>query len=172
MLKRKAGKFLIGNLMVICAVTVAVLFSGNLSAYAEGQAGKMTAKKAGLKVGTYNAEKAFQEHPSQAKLKKATQKAQTELQKARQKGNQQKMQQIQQDYQQTRNQVFQEFEQDVSKHMPEVASNAGVKAVARDVVYTADDVKTKDVTSQLINSFEEYENKKKPSRKKLPAFPK
>ena len=108
---------------------------------------------AGLEVGTWDAQAVFQQHPSQKELNRAQQTAQAEMQAAQQEGDQQKLQQIQQKFEQTRGQVVETFYRDVNSAMPAVAKNADVKIVATEVTYTANDVKTKDITPQLIQSL-------------------
>ncbi len=175
MRRRNAKKIFVGNLIAISVIAMTIVLAGHFNAQAQqvGQSGKKSEGKNDLTVGTYNPDKAFQEHPAYSKLEQATGKAQESMQKAQQEGDQQKMQQIQQEFQQTRNQSIQEFEQDVSQVMPKVAKESGVEAVAEAIVYTAKNVKTKDITPELINSFEKEENKGKQKREReLPAFPK
>lgn len=109
--------------------------------------------EAALQVGTYDVEKVLQSHPAQTELAKAYSAVQEQYQAAQQAGDQQKMQQIQQQYEATRGQVIEQFQQDVNKAMPTVAKDVGTKLVALEVVYQAKEVKTKDITSQLIEAL-------------------
>lgn len=108
-----------------------------------------------LTVGTYDAEKVFQSHPAQTELSSAMQSAQMKMQQAQQTGNQQQMQQIQMEHQQTRGRLLGEFEDDIAAAMPDIAKSTGVNVAAMQVIYTADDVETKDITSQLVAAFDQ-----------------
>lgn len=176
MLKGKAGKFIFGNLMAVGMIAAVILLAGHYSAHAQGQPGNVPPQKDTTKIGTYDKQQAFQNHPAKEKLNNARRQAQTDMQKAQKEGNQQKMQAAQQQYQKKQEKMLQEFEQDISEEVPEIAKESGLDAVAREVVYTAKEVKTKDITSQLVKSFnEEKEEKaktnKRGKRKKMPAFP-
>lgn len=172
MFKGKTGKFIVGNLMAICVFAAAILLAGHYSAQAQGQPVNVPPDKDAFKIGTYDKMQAFQKHPAQAELKKIERQANTDMQKAQKQGDQQKMREAQQQYQQKRQQVLQKFEQDVSEAVPEIAKEAGLEAVALDVVYTKNDVKTKDITPELINSFTEEKGKdKKKGKIEMPPFP-
>lgn len=163
MIQRNRNKFLIGAGAVVGMAVVAVLVAAQLPAQAQVPAQDQPAAQAerarpAVKIGTYDPEKAFQAHPAQKKLMEAVRTAQTQMQQAQQEEDQQKMQQIQQHYEQARQQAVQKFQQDVSEALPDAAKAAGVKVVAMQVVYKADDVKAIDITPRLAKAFAEAEN--------------
>ncbi len=116
----------------------------------EGTSADESGEDIALTVGTYDAETVFQSHPAQSELSSAMQSAQMQMQQAQQTGNQQQMQQIQMEHQQTRGRLIGEFEDDIAEAMPDIAKSTGVNVAAMEVMYTADDVETKDITSDLV----------------------
>lgn len=132
-------------------LTAAVMLIGIISVRAQDQ--RSDKSEAAFQVGVYDLEEAFQAHPAQAELTKALGMTQTRMQAAEQAGDQQKVQQIQQQYEQTRGQIIGKFEEDVADAMPAAAEAAGVKVAVSQVTYTAAGVETRDITSQLIKSF-------------------
>lgn len=108
-------------------------------------------QEATLKVGTYNPEAVFQSHPGHARLMNAVQEAQQQLEGA----DQQTRAQLQQQISQQQAEIVQQFQSDVQEALPEAAEAAGVKVVAVEIAYTAEDVETVDVSQQLIETFEE-----------------
>lgn len=140
-------------------VTALVMLTGQLNARAQTPSEGTPADDAGknkpaLHIGTFDIQAAFDAHPAQKELLTASEAAQTQLQQAQQQGDQQKMQQIQQQFEQTRNQVVEKFHEQVAASMPAVAKATGVKLVASEVVYTAADVQTRNITEELIKSFD------------------
>lgn len=119
-------------------------------------------------VGTYDTEVAFQEHPAYEELMKALTDAQTGMQEAQEEGNQEKSQQVQQRYDQIRTQIIEEFRRDVEEAVPEAAEQAGVKVVAIEVVYKDDDVRTKDITKNIVESFGDQEEPEEGGMPQLP----
>lgn len=105
------------------------------------------------RVGTYDPQAVFQAHPAQEKLMQEIQTAQTEMQEAQQDNDQEKMQTVQQQFEQKRRQIVQEFEKDIEEALPQAAEAAGVKVIALEVVYTADDVQAEDLTQPLIQEL-------------------
>ncbi|GAB4324771.1 MAG: hypothetical protein Kow0074_18040 [Candidatus Zixiibacteriota bacterium] len=112
-----------------------------------------TKPNAEFQVGTYDPQRAFQAHPAYGELMQVMQTAQMQMQQAQQSGDQMKIQQIQQQFEQTRNAVATRFQDDIAARMPTVAKVAGVELVAAKIVYTADNVGTKDLTDLLIDAF-------------------
>ncbi|MBD3297828.1 MAG: hypothetical protein GF341_04165 [candidate division Zixibacteria bacterium] len=121
----------------------------------EGSSADESGEDVSLTVGTYDAETVFQSHPAQSELSSAMQSAQMKMQQAQQTGNQQQMQQIQMEHQQTRGRLIGEFEDDIAAAIPDIAKSAGVNVAAMQVMYTADDVETKDITSDLVAAIGE-----------------
>ncbi|MDT8322850.1 MAG: hypothetical protein RRA94_01975 [Bacteroidota bacterium] len=109
--------------------------------------------QASLEVGTYDLEAVFRQHPANEELSKASQAAQAQMQAAQQEGDQQKMQQVQQEFEQTRGKVVENFYKDINKKLPSVAAAADIRVVAVEVSYAAKDVKTRDITSALIEGL-------------------
>ncbi len=163
MIQRNANKVLIGVGAVVGIAMVALLVTAQLPALAQvpaqdGPGAQAEPSRQTMKVGTYSPEKAFEAHPAQKEMMEALRTAQTQMQKAQQEEDQQKMQQIQQQYAQARQQAVEKFQQDVSEALPAAAKAAGVKVVAMEVVYKADDVKAIDITPRLAKAFEEEED--------------
>ncbi len=163
MIQSNRNKFLVGAGAAVGVAMIAVLVAAQLPAQAQVPAQDQPAVQAerprpAVKIGTYDPETAFQAHPAHKKLMEAVRTAQTQMQQAQQEEDQQKMQQIQQQYEQAQQQAVQKFQQDVSEALPEAAKAAGVKVVATQVVYKADDVKAIDITPRLAKAFEEEED--------------
>ncbi len=139
------------NKLFFGVTTAIAMFAGLLSAQAQDAPEK---PQSALHVGTYDLQAAFQQHPAQKELEKASQAAQAQMQAAQQEGDQRKVQQIQQQFEQTRGQVVDKFHRDVNEAMPTAAKSADVKVAAAEVSYTAREVETKDITPQLIAAFD------------------
>ncbi|MFW6164409.1 MAG: hypothetical protein ACODAJ_16690 [Planctomycetota bacterium] len=156
---------------VALAVTVLTMLLGHVSAQA--QAPRRDApgqRKAALQVGTYDPQAVFMKHPAQEQLAKAGQAARTQMQKAQQEGDQEKVEQVQRQYAETRTRFIDKFEDDVADALPDVARAAGVKVIAVQVAYTAEDVRTKDITPHLVKVFSKQDEGKR-ERPTLPRVP-
>ncbi len=164
---RSTNRLLFGFVLIAAFIAAVAMMSGDGSAQAEfpeeflfeeempapiEEEEPVMAPDA-LHVGTYDPDAAFQRHPAQQALEMALRTAQTEMQRAQQEGDQMAMQQVQQQYEHSANMAIQEFQQDVDRVLPEVAEDTGVKVVATDVVYTADNVHTSDITPELIEAM-------------------
>ncbi|MFP4434238.1 MAG: hypothetical protein ACOCVI_01815 [Planctomycetota bacterium] len=149
MIRRNTNKFLISAGAVAAIAMAMILMAAQPAAQAQE-----SGQDASVKVGTYDAETAFQAHPAQKELMKAVKTAQADMQQAQQDQDQQKIQQIQQNFEQTRRKAVEQFEDDISEALPEAAKAAGVKVVAMQVVYKADDVKSVDITGQITKKFD------------------
>ncbi len=110
-------------------------------------------QEAAIQVGTYNAQDAFEQHPAQAGLKESMASLQGAMQEAQEEGDNQRMQQLQQQFEQERTQAVEQFHQDVEAAVPEAADKAGVQVVAEQVIYTADNIETKDITADVVDAF-------------------
>ncbi|MGM0489462.1 MAG: hypothetical protein ACQESR_22215 [Planctomycetota bacterium] len=161
MIQRSANKFLLGTAVSVCAVTAIVVLSAHLSAQeqvtlepSEAGSDKPEAEPA-VEIGTYKPEQVFQSHPAQEELSRASETARTQLQQAQEADDQETMERIQQEYQETQNEIVETFRKDVDEALPQAAEAAGVPVVATEIVYTAEDVGTKDITPDLINVIAE-----------------
>ncbi|MGC9455400.1 MAG: hypothetical protein ACP5HU_11130 [Phycisphaerae bacterium] len=108
-----------------------------------------------LVVGTYDPAQAFQASPGQKELEEKARDAQAEANQAQQEGDQQKLTQISQQFRMDQQRIIQQFQSDVEEVMPDVAESEGVKVVAVEVTYTAEDVETRDVTEALVEALGE-----------------
>ncbi len=108
-----------------------------------------------MKVGVYDQQALFDEYPGSEELMQYYQQIQPQMQEAQQAGDQQKMQQLQQATEQKRKEVIANFQNAVKQALPEVASNVGIKVVAIQVVYAADDVQTTNLTKPLAAAIAE-----------------
>ncbi len=171
MIRRNARTFLLGFALVAVFVVGIAMLTGDGSAQTEFPEEFMFEEEAptpeeeplspeeeppapdALQVGTYDPDVAFRRHPVQQTLQMALRTAQSEMARAQQAGDQMLMQQVQQQYERTANMAIQEFQQDVTRVLPEVAAEAGVKVIATDVVYSADDVHISDITPQVIDAM-------------------
>lgn len=171
MTQRNMNRTMYGIAAGISITTMLVMLAGYTSAQIQlppgaaddaadkSKAAEKTEKeKAALQVGTYDPQEVFRAHPAQDKLIDSIRSAQKEMQEAQEAGDQEKMQQIQQRAERNREQVIDRFQQDVADALPKVARSAKVKVVALEVVYAAEDVRTKNITPQLIDVFRD-ENK-------------
>jgi len=175
MIRSNTNKFLIGAGAVVGMAVVAVLVAAQLPAQAQVPAQDRPAAQAerarpAVKIGTYDPEVVFQAHPAEKEMREVLRTAQAQIQQAQQEEDQQKMQQIEQQYQQARQKAIQHFQEDVSEALPEVAKAAGVKVVAMQVVYKADDVQTVDITPHLVKTFEKDDGEESEAPA-LPRFP-
>lgn len=163
MTQRNANKYLFGMALSASAVTAVFLLSARLSAQPPGildpagaaQEEPKAEREVAVEIGTYKPEEVFQSHPLQEKLAEASQRARAELQQAQEAEDEQQMQQIQQDYQEAQSQLVEAFHRDVDESLPEAAAAAGVQVIATEIVYTAENVGTKDITPDLIKVITE-----------------
>ncbi len=116
--------------------------------HTDAQAQQQAAKGA-MQVGVYDQQALFQEYPGSQELMQFYQGIQDQMQQAQQDGDQQKLRELQQVTEEKRQEVIQNFEKAVDNALPTVADEAGIKVVALQVVYTADDVKTTNLTRPL-----------------------
>ncbi|MFP3937147.1 MAG: hypothetical protein ACLFVW_02305, partial [Phycisphaerae bacterium] len=107
-----------------------------------------------LVIGTYDPAQAFQSSAGQKELEQKASDAQAQAEQAKQEGNEQKMMQISQQFQMDQQRIIQQFQSDVEQVMPEVAESEGVKVVAVEITYAAEDVQTKDVTEALVEALD------------------
>lgn len=170
MIQRSTNRFLFGTALSIGALAAIFVLSAHLRAQTQqGQqeggmvdlapegAGEQSEARpeSAFQVGTYNPEEVFQSHSAQEELAEASQTARTQLQQAQQADNQEEMEGIQQEYQATQSRIVEKFRSDVDEKLPEAAEAAGVQVIATEVVYTAEDVETKDITPALIEALSE-----------------
>ena len=165
MMSKHTNKLVLAITVIICIAVTIAIFTGPLTAQAQvplGQAStaKSDGSKVAFKVGTYNPQTAFEQHPLQKKLMEKYNSLQAAIQEAQQEGDQQKAMQLQQQFEQQRTQIIEQFQQDVEKALPEAAEAADVKVIALEIAYTADDVKTQDVTAHIVETFTEKDENK------------
>lgn len=122
--------------------------------HTDAQAQQQDAEPA-MKVGVYDQQALFQEYPGSEELMQYFQQIESDMQEARQAGDQEKMQQLQQATEQKRNEVVEKFQDAVQEALPQVAGEENVKVVAMQVVYTADDVQTTNLTEPLAAAITE-----------------
>lgn len=157
---RNTNTFVLFIALTAVALIAATLFTGQLRAqdqipYGQTFSEKDSQTEKAITVGTYNPQAAFEQHPLQEKLMEKYMTLQPAIQKAQQENDQQKAIQLQQEFEQERMQIIEQFQKDVDKALPEVAEAAGVKVIALEIAYIADDVKTQDVTAHLVEAFTE-----------------
>ena len=150
-------------MIVGIAVTI-VTFTGHLTARAQAPLSQVPAteskeSKAVFKVGTYRPQTAFEKHPLHEKLMEKYTSIQTAIQLAQQENDQQKMAQLQQKFDQQRTQIAEQFQSDVKEAFPEVAEETGIKVIALQIAYTANDVAMQDVTEHIVETFTEKDEK-------------
>ncbi len=165
MIHRNTNKFVLLVALIAGVLITAAMFTGQLNAQDQLPFGQTSAErdsktKEAFKVGTYNPQAAFEQHPLQEKLMEQYTSLEVAIQKAQQDGDQQKAMQLQQQFEQQRTQIIEQFQQDVEKALPEVAEAADVKVIALEIAYTADDVKTQDVTAHIVKAFTEKDEDK------------
>ncbi len=148
MISRTANKrFLVISLAVV-AIAVAFILTINLNAQVNEPASS-------LQVGIYSPQVVFEQSPGQAKLMEIRNSIQAEMEQAQAAGDSQKMQQLQQKFEQQRARAIDEFQRDMDEVLPSVARVAGVDVVALEVVYTGENVGTKDITDSIILALSE-----------------
>ena len=138
-MKTSWKKAVIAGMSMAMALTGAVLLAQNT-----GEADEA------MIVGTYNPQQVAMQSGLQQKMQGEMAGLQQRMQAAQQEGDQAAMQQIQGEAGQIQERIVGEFESDLDEAMPGVAEEAGVKIIAVEVSYTADDIETKDVTNALI----------------------
>lgn len=176
MIQRHANRFFLG-LAIVVGMSVTILIAvGQMPAQIQTSTDNETVaestgeQKGSVKIGTYNPEKAFQAHPAQKKLMEALRSAQTDMQKAQQENDQKKIQEVQAEYGQARTRILEGYEKDLKKALPKAAKAKGVEAVALEIVYKKQGVKTADVTPLLVKEFAEDKDNDDEERK-MPQFP-
>ncbi len=144
--KSLAGRSFV-TLLVVAVMAVGVFASGRLEAKEDSE----------LVVGTYKPRQTFMQSPYQKKMRTEMQKAykdaQKPMKKAKKKGNRKKMQEIQSDLRKKQKQMIDDFRKELEGVFPKVAKKAGVQIIAQGVKYTSKDVKTKDITDDLIKAL-------------------
>lgn len=103
-----------------------------------------------IKVGTFDLQAVFQEHPAQGELLGAFQESQGKMQEAQQAGDHGRLQALQQEFEQKRQEVIEAFKRDVDEALPGVAEESDVVLVAQEVNYVADNVRKVDITRDLL----------------------
>jgi len=116
---------------------------------------QMDQADAAMAVGVYQPQAVFNEHPVREEMIGELERVQLQMQQAQQAGDTQRIMELQSQMEQKQQEVVERFQQDLNRVMPRVAEEAGVKVVAVQVAYVADDVQTKDVTQQVIASVRE-----------------
>lgn len=164
MKSRNSKKGIFGFALAIAVATAAIL-PGNLTAQgmqpganaaapgaasAPQAAGQTDQQSAILHVGTYDPQTTFEQHPGFAKLMETVGTMQADAQQAQMEGDEQKMQQLQMQFEQQRLQVMEKFQQDLNEALPQAAEAANVQIIVTEVAYSAGNVKTTDVTAQLV----------------------
>ncbi len=112
-----------------------------------------------MAVGVYQPQAVFNEHPVREEMIGELERVQLQMQQAQQAGDTQRIMELQSEMEQKQQRVIERFQQDMDQVMPRVAEQAGVKVVAVQIAYVADDVQTKDVTRQVIASVREQAGK-------------
>lgn len=138
-MKSTLKKFAIVGVSMAVALTGAVLFAQNTGNADEA-----------MVVGTYDPQAVAMQSGLQQKMQAEMGGLQQRMQTAQQEGDQAAMQEIQSEAGQIQERIVGEFESDLDGVMPGVAEEVGVKIIAVEVSYTADEVETKDVTDALI----------------------
>ena len=110
-------------------------------------------EKGKVVVGVYQRQKVFSSYPGRQQLVNRMRTLQGKVRKAQQNGNQQKMRQAQKNFRAERTRMLKKYQSDVQKVMPAVARDTGVELIVTSVVYSGKDVKTKDVTKQIIGQL-------------------
>ncbi|MFP4499846.1 MAG: hypothetical protein ACLFTT_02500 [Candidatus Hydrogenedentota bacterium] len=147
MTKRSFQMGLLAAAMAVALVVAATALTSGTAVQAQ------QAEEGAIVVGTYNAQAAFEQHPAQAEFKQSIATLQDGMREAQQEGDNERVQQLQQEYEQERTQAVEQFHQDVETAVPDAASKAGVQVVAEQVVYTADNIETKDITADVVDAF-------------------
>ncbi len=169
MSQHTANKYKLVITMGACIAVTIVMLTGHLIAQAPLGQGPVSAAKPNdpnmskfaFKVGTYNPQAVFAQHPLKKVLLEKYTSLQTAMQEARQKGDQQKEMQLQQQFEQERKQITEKFESDLKKAFPEVAEETDTKVIALEIAYTEKDVGTLDVTPHLIKTFAAKDQKRR-----------
>jgi Skp family chaperone for outer membrane proteins len=152
--KHERSNGLFRGLIAVAAIGIVALAITSLGQLrAQNQSGSDGNASKVAQVGTYDRQKAFRQYPGRKDLMDAFTSARSQMSKAQQEGNQKKIKEIQQNLQKKQTEIVKKFQKDVKKALPDVADKAKVKVVAVDVVYTADDVNTKDITSDIVKAI-------------------
>jgi TolA-binding protein len=106
-----------------------------------------------LRVGTLEPGMAFQHWAGRDEAIAQMQQIQTQAQAAQQAGDEMQVMQLQNQMQQKQQELLTNFERDLREVLPEVAREAGVKVIAVNIAYTADDVETQDLTAEVVEAL-------------------
>ncbi|MFP4143994.1 MAG: hypothetical protein ACLFV3_02520 [Phycisphaeraceae bacterium] len=169
MFERTMSRFACGVALLAAVAVAGVTLVGQDGAQAQmpapqqGSAGQQEtasgppADEARVVVGTYQPQAVFQAHPAQEELLESLRSTQEEMQKAQDQGDMETVRQIQQEYDNERQKIVEEFQTDVEQTLPELAEDADIDIVALEVTYRADDVRTEDITSDLVSALSDEE---------------
>ena len=146
----KRWAFLTAGLGLLAALVLA-LQPGALAQDGEADAGD----EATMVIGTYQPSEAFGSYPGRQDFMQTVQDLRRQAQAAQQAGQPDKLMDLQEQMQQAQQQVVSRFEADLEKVMPKVADEAGVDAVAVQVVHAGEGIETRDVTNTLVKHLGE-----------------
>jgi len=132
---------------------VAALALVAVAAVAINTARGQAADEAGLTVGTYDPQQAFQQYPGREQLMAQMQQLQQQFMQAQQQNDTATAQNVQQQVQRLQQTAVRDFQQAVQKVMPKVAQEAGTQIIALQVAYKSPDVQVKDVTATVVEKL-------------------
>ena len=121
-------------------------------------------KSAAVVIGTYSPQKAFSGTSRGQEVMKSMREMQKKMREAGKNKNRKKMREMRKQAQKQRqaaSSAFDSFRKNVQKAAPKVAEAHGLHAVVRSgrrnsaLIYTADDVETKDITAKLVKALNE-----------------
>lgn len=104
-------------------------------------------------VGVVAVDRVFEAYPGMQEFNQQAQSLQQKFTEAQQTGDQQRQMEIQQQYAELRTQFDAEFRRDLEEVARKVARDKGVRVIAAEVIYRADDVQDVDLTPDLVEAM-------------------
>lgn len=139
---------------IICGSALVALVCAGLAITASADHhGEEDAAHAGLAVGTYQQEAAFQNYHRTQELMAYAQELEAEAMEAQQTGDHQKLMELQTQMQQRQNETIESFFNDIERILPDLAREQNVQVVAVEIQYIAPNIESKDITELLVRQL-------------------
>lgn len=112
------------------------------------------AENNGIRIGTFDPERVFQQYHGINELIALSQRLQAEAQQAQMQGNQQRLMELQMEMQEGQMRVINQFQEDVQRLVPDIARENDIKIVAVEITYIADEYgEPEDISRKLVEKL-------------------
>ncbi|TVQ53663.1 MAG: hypothetical protein EA377_07575 [Phycisphaerales bacterium] len=106
-----------------------------------------------MTIGTYEPQQVFDNYHRTVEFFEYLEQIQAEAMEAQQAGDQDRLMELEMQFQQRQQELMERFEAAVERTMPSVASDQNVKLIALEIVYSADDIDEKDLTTEILDKL-------------------